>query len=272
MSQTSYSTNRADAVAGMVSEDAGCHIDSYPAAEAIPPGRLVVLNSSGLLELPQDTELAKPVGVSVFSPMNQQGAIPAAGFEYAAGDMVPVLQRGRCYADLSGGSPAALVAANVNHSSTVATHRGKFSASAPAGTAGSEISPAGPAMFLRVGPTNVWLVEVNYSGVGLMDAPVAPQPLSLPAFDAGDSAPASIVHGAVYDVPATAANSTISLPAAAPDGTVAHFHADGTKNGHTLTFRDVATAISAATTASKRVAATAMKADGKWCVTLTVGP
>lgn len=96
--------------------------------------------------------------------------------------------------------------------------------------------------------------------------------ITLPAFAAGDTAPTSIVDGAVYDVPATAANSTISLPAAAPDGTVAFFHADGTKNGHTLTFRDVTTAISAATTASKRVAATAIKADGKWVVHLTVGP
>lgn len=121
----------------------------------------------------------------------------------------------------------------------------------------------------------VWAVD-STKGVAIekLDTPTAAAHLApaLPAFAAGDTAPTTIVNGGVYDIPATAAASTISLPTAAPDGTVAYFIADGTKNGHTLTFRDVATAISAATTASKRVAATAMKANGKWAVHLTVGP
>lgn len=124
----------------------------------------------------------------------------------------------------------------------------------------------------------IWAVD-STKGVAIQkfrDVPVGGWPLqplpALPAFAAGDTAPTTIVNGGVYDVPTTAANSTISLPAAAADGTVAYFHADGTKNGHTLTFRDVATAISAAATASKRVAAVAIKADGKWTVTMTVGP
>jgi len=97
---------------------------------------------------------------------------------------------------------------------------------------------------------------------------------TLPAFAGGDTAPTAIGHLAVYDIPTTSANSTISLPVATnyPDGVRAYFVADGTKNGHTLTFRDVATAISAATTASKRVLAMAMTSGGKWFVTLTVGP
>ena len=96
----------------------------------------------------------------------------------------------------------------------------------------------------------------------------------LTAFAAGATAPTVVQDGAVYDVPTTAANSTIDLPAATdyPDGHQAYFIADGTKNGHTLTFRDVTTAISAATTASKRVFAIAMVMGGKWFVTLTVGP
>lgn len=96
----------------------------------------------------------------------------------------------------------------------------------------------------------------------------------LAAFAAGVTAPAVVQDGAVYDVPTTAANSTIDLPAATdyPDGHHAYFIADGTKNAHTLTFRDVTTAISAATTASKRVIALAMVMGGKWFVTLTVGP
>lgn len=132
------------------------------------------------------------------------------------------------------------------------------------------INPTG-----RIPAGRIWKVD-SIKGVAVeklrSPAPNRAALPTLPAFAAGDTAPAQIVHGAVYDVPATAANSTISLPAAAADGTVAYFHADGTKNGHTLTFRDVATAISAATTAAKRVAATAIKADGSWCVHLTVGP
>lgn len=98
---------------------------------------------------------------------------------------------------------------------------------------------------------------------------------TLAAFGAGDTAPAAIAHGAVYDIPTTAANSTISLPSAAayPDGVEATFIGDGTKNGHTITLRDVATAISAAATASKRLGAKVMTSGGKWVVTgWNVGP
>ena len=54
------------------------------------------------------------------------------------------------------------------------------------------------------------------------------------AFAANACAPASIVNGAVYDVPTTAGVSTITLPAAEADGTSATFTADGTKNGNTV--------------------------------------
>ncbi len=98
----------------------------------------------------------------------------------------------------------------------------------------------------------------------------------LPAFAAGDSALplAQVLNGATYDVPTTAANSTISLPAATtvPDGTKLYFVADGTKNGHTLTFRDVTTAISGATTASKRVLAIVVAFGAKWHCNLYIGP
>lgn len=271
MSQTTYSRERAKAVPGLISKDAQYFVVSYPAGEAITPGREVELQSDGTVKHPQATSRTKPVGVAAFSPTNQQTAIPAAGFTYAVGDMVPVLRKGRIYASYQGGTPAALTPAKVNHSSTTATHRGKFSASDASGVAGSEISPAGSAVFVEAGPSGVWLMELDYMGQANAN-PLTPTPLSLPAFAAGDSAPASIQHMGVYDVPATAANSTISLPAAAPDGTVCFIHADGTKNGHTLTVRDVTTVISAAATASKRVAITAMKADGKWVCTMTVGP
>jgi hypothetical protein len=97
---------------------------------------------------------------------------------------------------------------------------------------------------------------------------------SLPAFAAADSAPTTIINGAIYDVPTTAANSTVTLPTAASDGTVATFVADGTKNGHTVQYRDQAgtTVITAALTASKRHMVTASKVGGKWFAIAHVSP
>lgn len=162
--QTTYSRELAKAVPGLMSKDPGSFVVSYPAAEDIPPGRIVVLNSDDEVELPQDTTFAKPAGVSVFSPTNQQAAIPAGGFVYKAGDMVPCLRRGRVYVETQGGSPAALTQANVNHSSTVATHRGKVSASATSAGAGTEISEPGPVNYVEAGPSGMWLVEVAFPG------------------------------------------------------------------------------------------------------------
>lgn len=98
---------------------------------------------------------------------------------------------------------------------------------------------------------------------------------TLGAFAAGDNAPATLVHDAVYALPATAANSTVTLPAAATDGTRVHFVADGTLNGHTVQYRDATgpTNLTAAFTASKRHGATFVKEDTKWyCVGAIVSP
>jgi hypothetical protein len=95
-------------------------------------------------------------------------------------------------------------------------------------------------------------------------------------YTANDWAPtaAQIVHDAVYDVPATGAASTITLPAASPDGTRVYFAADGTKNGHTVTYRDATGPVSLTTalTASKRHGVLAVKRDGKWTAIAYVSP
>jgi len=74
------------------------------------------------------------------------------------------------------------------------------------------------------------------------------------AYVANDSILATVTNGAVYDVPTTGANSTITLPAAAAIGTQITFCADGTKNGHTVQYRDATgpTVLTTALTASKR--------------------
>ena len=93
------------------------------------------------------------------------------------------------------------------------------------------------------------------------------------AFTAADCAIADYPRsGTVYAVPTTAANSTISLPANAYPGTELTFTADGSANGHTVTYRDVTTAISAAATASKRHQARCVFNGTTWTALLTVGP
>lgn len=85
---------------------------------------------------------------------------------------------------------------------------------------------------------------------------------------------ASPASNVIYDVPATGAASTITLPAVAAEGTVLHFVADGTKNGHTVQYRDATgpTAITTALTASKRHLVIAAFLNGIWNANAYVSP
>jgi hypothetical protein len=122
----------------------------------------------------------------------------------------------------------------------------------------------------------IWAVDAGL-GVAVQKLEGA-RPLGLTpavaAFSLNDWAPAAIANGAVYDVPTTGAASTITLPAGAPSGTIAYFHADGVKNGHTVQYRDATGPLnlSAALTASKRHVAIAVKRGAAWAVTVTVAP
>jgi hypothetical protein len=162
MSQTTYSTDLSVALPGMLADNGDKDIVAYPSAEDIPPGRQCVLNSEGKLELPQDTSYAKPVGVSCY--------LSAAPISlYKAGDMVPCVRRGRVWAETTGSAPGQLVEANVNHSSTTATHRGKFTTSAVSASAGSEIADAGPVTFTKAGASGLAIVECNFPGASADD-------------------------------------------------------------------------------------------------------
>jgi hypothetical protein len=95
--------------------------------------------------------------------------------------------------------------------------------------------------------------------------------VTLPAFAAGASVPTEIETGAKYDVPATAANSTIDLPDG-DEGAIVYFSADGTKNGHTVQYRDGTTPITTALTASKRHLVVCLFLDGTWRANAYVSP
>lgn len=122
----------------------------------------------------------------------------------------------------------------------------------------------------------IWAVDA-VDGVAIQkldNTSASGQQPAIAAYTANDSAPASLVNGGLYDVPTTGAASTITLPAAAPDGTTVHFAADGTKNGHTVTYRDATgpTNLTTALTASKRHLVIASKSGGKWFANAYVSP
>lgn len=95
------------------------------------------------------------------------------------------------------------------------------------------------------------------------------------AFAAGDlviaNNPAS---GTVFELPATAANSTVTLPATAVEGTLIHFVADGTLNGHTVQYRDATGPVNLTTalTASKRHLVSCIFLNSKWRANAYVSP
>lgn len=136
----------------------------------------------------------------------------------------------------------------------------------------ASILPAGKPLL-----GTIWDIDAN-GRIGVLKANAATAGLAatptLAAFAAGALAPATLQNGAVYDVPLTAAASTITLPAAAPDGTEVEFSADGTKNGNTVQYVDATGPVNLTTalTASKRHLVRCVKLNGTWRANAYVGP
>ncbi len=83
-----------------------------------------------------------------------------------------------------------------------------------------------------------------------------------------------VLPDAVYDVGTTAAASTVTLPASSIEGVRITFVADGTKNGHTVQYRDAtgSTNLTTALTASKRHLVVCQYLGGKWFANAHVSP
>lgn len=173
--QTTYNNAPTVAVPGMLADDEVNQIDSFVASETIYPGRLLELSSDGLrCQQVQDTGNTVPtqiLGIAVLQTSREgTGAVGVAsqgGAVYNAGDAVPVLRKGRCYAEWKGTTQTAFGMPNVYHSSTVTTDRGKLTDASTSATAGSEVSNAGNSIKLRkalAGSGNVALVDVNLPG------------------------------------------------------------------------------------------------------------
>jgi hypothetical protein len=133
------------------------------------------------------------------------------------------------------------------------------------------ITPTGRSVAGRI-----WDVD-STKGVAIekldLASPAAVQPAT-GSFTSNDYAPAAITNGAIYAVPTTAAASTITLPAAAPNGTIAYFAANGTANGHTVQYRDETgpTNLTTALVASKRHLVVVSKLAGNWVANAYVSP
>lgn len=134
----------------------------------------------------------------------------------------------------------------------------------------SSNSSVGPAV--QVDTDGVWLEVVPSAGSGstlrslISDTTTA-------AWASNEWAPtgASLVSGTVYSLPATGAASKVTLPTTGnTEGVIIYVSADGTKNGHTVTFYVGATAVTAALTASKRILAVCVYTGGTWCVNAAV--
>lgn len=131
----------------------------------------------------------------------------------------------------------------------------------------------------------IWDVSTTL-GVLVEILPAVPTPLaSLDGLPGVDTDPGSFVSndlvigdspnpGAIFEIPATGAASTVTLPATATEGTIIYFVADGTLNGHTVQYRDATgpTNLTTALTASKAHAVTAIFLNGAWRAIAYVSP
>ena len=177
--QQTYNQFPAFAQPGQIADLSYAEIASYPASEVINPGRLLMLYSDGLsvmqAQSTADTQLTtKLMGVSCLITARESSgafgitAYGVGGPQYNIGDSVPVLQRGRMYAEWKGTTQVAFsVAMNMYSSSTIATDRGKITDAVVSAGAGTEISLIGVGVRTRQtlpNTGNIVLIDVNLPG------------------------------------------------------------------------------------------------------------
>jgi hypothetical protein len=181
--QTTYTQFSALAVPGQLADLAYAEIVAFPAGEVIHPGRLVQLASDGLScqEVRNSSASTPPtqvLGVAILQTAREgSGAVGITAYgvggpNYILGETVPVLMRGRVYAEWKGTTQSAFVnglngsgALHVYASSTVATDRGKFTDASVSAGAGTEVAYAGQQMMTRQtlpGGGEIVLIDVNF--------------------------------------------------------------------------------------------------------------
>lgn len=166
MAQTTYSNDLTEALAGMLADSNGAEeITSRAASEAIPAGRACVLDAGGTVSLPKTATAVLPtsgtgslVGISVYT-----SASPAGG--YQIGDMVPLVKRGRVWADFTGTGATENETMQICHASddsnSELANRGKFSDAAASTTAGHEKTAQTRLRALGGISTTLAKIEIN---------------------------------------------------------------------------------------------------------------
>jgi hypothetical protein len=178
MPQVTYSLTPTVGTPGQLADNQeGVEIVSYPAAEFIPFGRAVVLDSSGKkVQLPQaaGSTLGTMKGVAIYQAAREQALFASAvgtgggSGGYAIGDMVPICRRGCIYVAWTGTTQTDGATPNIRHASTDANseaqHRGKFTDASTSTTVASEIAaaPGGLVLGRDTGSTAFALVDVNF--------------------------------------------------------------------------------------------------------------
>jgi len=238
---------------------------SFPmaAATTIYAGALVAIDASGNAVAATATSAIRVMGRAEKTVINTV----AAGFGGAGALSIEV--RPGVFAFANGDS---ITAADVGSMAYAVDDNIVAKASSAAGVARPRVGPIygllGTQVKVGVGPM-FGAFEVGS---------VSTSPLgTLAAFASNAIAPAAsaLQSGAIYDVPTTAAASTITLPAAAAIGTTVTFCADGTKNGHTVQYVDATGTVNLTTalTASKRHMVTCVKESATiWVATAYVSP
>jgi hypothetical protein len=172
--QTSYVMFPDFAQPGQLADHTMNEIASFTAAEVINPGRAVEIAADGLSvqQVQQTGTTFNPVGISVLLTAREgAGAVGIApygigGAAYAIGDTVPVLLRGRIYAEWSGTTQPSFAAIDTFHSSTISTNRGKFTDAGTSAGAGVEIATHAAFRTRMALPNSgtIILIDVNLPG------------------------------------------------------------------------------------------------------------
>jgi hypothetical protein len=110
--------------------------------QVVNPGDVLEMKADGSVQAAQAVN-ASPlpiVGVAIYKDAKQPRGLLESTNGFQAGEMVPILRKGKVWAKWVGTTRVPGAALNLSHSSTTAANQGAFTDAATATTAGSEVS------------------------------------------------------------------------------------------------------------------------------------
>lgn len=165
--QTDYGLDPVAFVPGMPYRPLGDSdvVEHFVASADITPGTLVEVVNGAVRPAQSLNGALKPlVGVALRIPTHTNASSFTGPFTtWKAGQQVPVMRKGRVYANWSGTTQPEYGKLNYQHSSDGSHNQGYFTDAATASTAGAEVDncPNGVLSVKSTGSTSVCLVELN---------------------------------------------------------------------------------------------------------------